>query len=119
MERIGQGPIGTFAPGSELARERKGQVPFFSMARSAQLCTPYVCARHTTDQLKLSSASSDENFVQAEYYQWHLPLNQLSVTSLVTNSYCDSAHVDNMPALRQTNKPLTDKTIAKVLSTES
>ena len=27
MERIGQGPIGTFAPGSELARERKGQVP--------------------------------------------------------------------------------------------
>jgi len=26
-ERIGQGPIGRFAPGSELARERKGSVP--------------------------------------------------------------------------------------------
>ena len=27
-ERIGQGPIGQFAPGSELAWERKGSVPF-------------------------------------------------------------------------------------------
>ena len=26
-EQIGQGPIGTFAPGSELAGERKGSVP--------------------------------------------------------------------------------------------
>jgi len=27
-ERIGQGPIGQFAPGSELAQERKGSVPW-------------------------------------------------------------------------------------------
>ena len=27
MERIRQGPVGRFAPGSELARERKGSVP--------------------------------------------------------------------------------------------
>jgi len=31
MERIGQGPIGIFAPGRKLARERKGSVPWDDM----------------------------------------------------------------------------------------
>ena len=37
-EQIGQGPIGTFAPGSELARERKGSVPHLTHAQQQQQC---------------------------------------------------------------------------------
>ena len=39
-ERIGQGPIGTFAPGSELARERKGcESSYVYIREYGQHCT--------------------------------------------------------------------------------